>query len=221
MGGTGIGWAQHRDRRAATQRAPGPDTESESAGARHRKRRGATQRAPEPDTESVGAQHNRRESGRAQHRERRGPTQRAPARTQSSDTESTEARRESSGARQRERRESAGARHRERRAPTRKCQGPTQRAPGPDTESAGRAPGPFSAGAILVNLILYKYIKTSDCMWTLATAVAMAVLFRWRKRTDNQKASVNSSYNHGLVFASHSLTAFVSESTHAPLKSCL
>ena len=42
-------------------------------------------------------------------------------------------------------------------------------------------------------------------MWTLATAVAMAVLFRGEKERMTQKASVNGSYNHGLAFAFHSV----------------
>ena len=34
---------------------------------------------------------------------------------------------------------------------------------------------------------------------------AMAVLFRWRKRTDDPESVVNGSYKHRLTFASYSL----------------
>ena len=51
------------DTQTATQRAPGPDTET--AGARHSQSQATTQKAPGPDTENVGS---------VSDRERRAPT---------------------------------------------------------------------------------------------------------------------------------------------------
>ena len=65
----------------------------------------------------------------------------------------------------------------------------------------------FSAAAILVNFVLHIYRIRTVLIWTLATAVAMAVLFRCRKER--------------IMCQRLLLTAFVSQSTHTPLKSCL
>ena len=75
----------------------------------------------------------------------------------------------------------------------------------------------FPAGAILVNYIyiiidryfgLYEFGRwRQPLLWPF--------FFDGEKERMTQKASVNSSCNHLL------LTAFVSQSTHAPLKSCL
>ena len=163
-----------RERRAPTQRAPGPD----------RERRGPTQRAPhrerwalietarpspdtksaEPNTETAGVQHRERqcvtqrapglntetagsdtESASASHRERRGPTQRAPGHD-----------RQSRGPTQRKR-------DKERRAPTQRALGPDtarrpdtkiERAPGPDTEKPSPDTESTVATCTLTDLLL-------------------------------------------------------------------
>ena len=112
---------RHRERRAPTQRAPGPHTESAShdaesgdrappAPARHREQESAGARR----TERGVRYRERRESTWARHRERRDPTQRARERRSLTQTESTGRApgldTESARPRHRERRESAGAR---------------------------------------------------------------------------------------------------------------
>ena len=128
-----------------------------------------------------------------------GPDTESLGATQGPDTDPTQRGRERRSLTQR----AAGARR-----------GPTQGAPGPNTESAGRVPGLFSAGAILVNFILYIYtkkiyiyIKTSDCMSLDAgdSRCHGCSFFDGEKEWMTQKASVNCSYDHGLAFASHSV----------------